>query len=54
MPMHEELDTPQVRRRHKQSTPPAGEGLPAGAARLGRAALQEVFLELHTCTQNFL
>ena len=31
---------------HKQSTPRAGEGLPAGAARLGRAALQNHLLEL--------
>ena len=31
---------------HKQSTPRAGEGLPAGAARLGRAALQNHLFEL--------
>ena len=31
---------------HKQSTPRAGEGLPAGAAHLGRAALQNRLLEL--------
>ena len=31
---------------HKQSTPRAGEGLPAGAARLGRAALQNRLFEL--------
>ena len=38
--LHEELDTHhKISRRHKQSTPRAGEGLPAGAARLGRAAL---------------
>ena len=39
--LHEELDTHHKRlRTHKQSTPRAGEGLPAGSARLGRAALQ--------------
>jgi hypothetical protein len=39
--MHEELDTHHKSLgTHKQSTPRAGEGLPAGAARLGRAALQ--------------
>ena len=38
---HEELDTHHKSLgTHKQSTPRAGEGLPAGAARLGRAALQ--------------
>ena len=37
---HEELDTHhKMPRQHKQSTPRAGEGLPAGSARLGRAAL---------------
>ena len=39
--LHEELDTHhKCLGTHKQSTPRAGEGLPAGAARLGRAALQ--------------
>ncbi len=33
-------------RPHTQSTPRAGEDLPAGAARLGRAALQNLLLEL--------
>ena len=37
--MHEELDT-HHKSDHKQSTPRVSEGLPAGAARLGRAALQ--------------
>jgi hypothetical protein len=42
---HEELDT-HTQATHKQSTPRAGEGLPAGAARLGRAALQDHLFEL--------
>ena len=33
-------------RQHKQSAPRAGEGPPVGAARLGRAALQKLLLEL--------
>ena len=45
--MHEELDTHHKGLgTHKQSTPRAGEGLPAGAARLGRAALQNHLFEL--------
>ena len=45
--MHEELDTQhKCLGTHKQSTPRAGEGLPAGAARLGRAALQNHLFEL--------
>jgi hypothetical protein len=43
---HEELDTHHKLGTHKQSTPRAGEGLPAGAARLGRAALQNHLFEL--------
>ena len=44
---HEELDTHHKRLgTHKQSTPRAGEGLSAGAARLGRAALQNHLFEL--------
>jgi len=44
---HEELDTHhKVLGTHKQSTPRAGEGRPAGAARLGRAALQNHLFEL--------
>ena len=44
---HEELDTHhKCLGTHKQSTPRAGEGLPAGAARLGRAALQNHLFEL--------
>ena len=37
---------PQILGTHKQSTPRAGEGLSAGAARLGRAALQNHLFEL--------
>ena len=45
--LHEELDTHhKCLGTHKQSTPRAGEGLPAGAARLGRAALQNHLFEL--------
>jgi hypothetical protein len=45
--LHEELDTHHKSLgTHKQSTPRAGEGLPAGAARLGRAALQNHLFEL--------
>jgi hypothetical protein len=44
---HEELDTHhKALGTHKQSTPRAGEGLSAGAARLGRAALQNHLFEL--------
>ena len=43
---HEELDTHHKLGTHKQSTPRAGEGLPAGAARLGRAAVQNHLFEL--------
>ena len=44
---HEELDTHhKCLGTHTQSTPRAGEGLPAGAARLGRAALQNHLFEL--------
>ena len=47
MKLHQELDTHHNEaRQHKQSTPRAGEGLPVGAARLGRAALQNLLLEL--------
>ena len=47
MAPHEELDTHhKCLGTHKQSTPRAGEGLPAGAARLGRAALQNHLFEL--------
>jgi hypothetical protein len=43
----EELDTHhKFLGTHKQSTPHAGEGLPAGAARIGRAALQNHLFEL--------
>jgi len=46
--LHEELDTHHKSLgTHKQSTPRAGEGLPAGAARLGRAALQN-----HLCSMR--
>ena len=45
--LHEELDTHhKTLGTHKQSTPRAGEGLPAGAARLGRAVLQNHLFEL--------
>ena len=44
---HEELDTHhKMPRQHTQSAPRAGEGLPVGAARLGRAALHNLLLEL--------
>ena len=45
--VHQELDTHhKCVDEHKQSTPRAGEGLLAGAARLGRAALQNQLLDL--------
>ena len=54
MAPHEELDTHhKCLGTHKQSTPRAGEGLPAGAARLGRAALQShLFEQAAGCGMN--
>ena len=37
---------------HTAKRSPAGEGLPAGAARLGRAALQNLLLELQGALVN--
>ena len=42
----EALDTQHKGQRDRESTPRAGEGLRAGVARLGRAALQSQLLEL--------
>ena len=52
---HEELDTHhKCLGTHRQSTPRAGEGLPAGAARLGRAALCLPYhLSLHATQKRF-